>query len=255
VADRRILTEDGSPTLFSAEYGETYHNLSGAFLESRERYVEPCRVAERARAGGVRILDVGFGLGFNLALAWSEVRRSAPAARLRIVSLEKSPICADLWRELAAGLPDPAVIDGVARLLAAGELEEGPVSLKLSVGRAEDTIERVGERFDCVFLDPFSPDRNPELWTPGFLSAVRRRVDRGAILSTYSAAVRVRVALLRAGWRIGAGPRVGRKSSGTLASAGEVEPPLPPLPPRESRRLERKARESRHDGSDSEHER
>jgi len=250
VGDDRVLTEDGSPTLFSREYGEHYHNLSGAFLESRERYVVPCRVAERAAAGGVRLLDVGFGLGFNLALAWAAVRATAPGAALRIVSLEKAPIPADLWRGLAAELLEPIIIEGVAELLERGEHSRGMVSLKLSVGRAEDTIERVGERFDGVFLDPFSPDRNPELWTPRFLAAIRRRVDEGAILSTYSAAVRVRVALLRAGWRIGAGPRVGRKSSGTLASAGEVVPPLPPLPPRETRRLERKARESRDDGAD-----
>lgn len=250
MGDARILTEDGTPTLFSREYGEHYHNLSGAFLESRDRYVVPCRVAERARAGGVRLLDVGFGLGFNLALAWAAARAAAPDAPLRIVSLEKSPIAPELWRDLAGDLLEPIIIDGVAELLSLGEHDSGAVSLKLWVGRAEDTIERVGERFDGVFLDPFSPDRNPELWTPRFLAAVRRRVDEGAILSTYSAAVRVRVALLRAEWRIGAGPRVGRKSSGTLASAGDVEPPLPPLPPRESRRLERKARESRDDGAD-----
>jgi tRNA U34 5-methylaminomethyl-2-thiouridine-forming methyltransferase MnmC len=250
VGDDRVLTEDGSPTLFSHEYGEHYHNLSGAFLESRERYVIPCRVIERARAGGVRLLDVGFGLGFNLALAWEAVREAAPGATLRIVSLEKAPIAPEHWRSLAAGLLEPIIIEGVADLLERGEHARGAVSLKLWVGRAEDTIERVGERFDGAFLDPFSPDRNPELWTPRFLAAIRRRVDEGAILSTYSAAVRVRVALLRAGWRIGAGPRVGRKSSGTLASAGDVVPPLPPRLPWGERRLERKARESRDDGAD-----
>lgn len=249
MGEDRVLTEDGTPTLYSREYGEHYHNLSGAFLESRERYVVPCRVVECARAGGVRILDVGFGLGFNVALAWAAVRAAAPAATLRILSLERSPIAPGVWRDLSAGLVEPEIREGIAELLERGEHESGAVSLKLGVGRAEDTIERVGERFDGVFLDPFSPDRNPELWTPRFLAAIRRRVDEGAILSTYSAAVRVRVALLRAGWRIGAGPRVGRKASGTLASAGDVVPPLPPLPPRETRRLERKARESRDDGA------
>ncbi len=250
MADQTVVTGDGSPTLLSAAYGEHYHSLSGAFLEARERFVGPCRVVERARAGEVRILDVGFGLGFNLALAWQAVRAVAPGARLRIVSLEKAPIEPDLWRKLASGIADQTIIERVADLLRDGEVVAGPVSLKLWVGEAEDTIERVEDRFDCVFLDPFSPDRNPELWTHRFLEAVRRRVDEGAILSTYSAAVRVRIALLRAGWCVGVGPRVGLKSSGTLASVGEVVPPLPSLPLRESRRLERKARESRHDAPD-----
>ena len=251
MADERVLTDDGSPTFFSEAYGETYHNTSGAFLEAEERYCIPCRIAERAREGSVRILDVGFGLGFNVAFAWMAARRAFPAASVRIVSLEKAPIAPERWRGLARSFPASdnsiEVIEAISALLGAREVSVGPASLKMVVGAAETEIETIDEHFDAVFLDPFSPGRNPELWTPRFLTAVRRRVDEGAILSTYSAAVRVRVALLQAGWQIGAGPRVGRKSSGTLASAGSVQPPLPPLRPREVRRLERKARESRND--------
>ena len=247
-----IATEDGSPTLYSERYQEHYHNLSGAFLEARGRYVEPCRVVERARASGsVSILDVGFGLGFNLAWAWGIVAREAPGASIRLVSLESDPITPATWDTFAPSFAAPEalgedardVVAGVRELLGTGAYARGSLCLKLFVGRAEDTIEQVEEGFDAVFLDPFSPDRNAELWTAEFLGAVARKCRPGAILSTYSAAVRVRIALLRAGWRIGAGPRVGRKSSGTLASIGETEPPLPPLAPRVERRLARRARE------------
>lgn len=247
---RPIVTEDGSPTLHSEEYGEPYHNLSGAWLEAQVRYVVPCRIVDRALRGPVRILDIGFGLGWNLAWAWRAVREAAPRTELRITSLEKAPIPPATWLELARRFPDPTIVRGVRKLLEEREFRDGPIHLKLTVGEADETIDGVEEGIDAVFLDPFSPDRNPELWTPRFLAAVRRKVSGGAILSTYSAAVRVRVALLRAGWRPGAGPRVGRKSSGTLASVGEIDPPLPQLPPRELRRLERKARESDHDGPD-----
>ena len=239
-----VPTEDGSPTVFSETYREHYHNTSGAFLESLERYVIPCRIVERARAmGSIRILDVGFGLGFNLALAWRELRRAAPDAQVHIDSLEKDPIDPSLWRRLAAEMGDPTVVDGVASLLAEGVYEGDSVSLKLWCGGAEDTIDEVEKGWNSVFLDPFSPDRNGELWTTSFLRSLREGAESGAILSTYSAAVRVRVALLQAGWQIGAGPRVGKKSNGTLASAGDVSPPLPSLVPREARRLTRKANE------------
>ena len=39
-----ILTADGSATLFHREVGEHYHSLSGAHLEARYRFIEPCRV-------------------------------------------------------------------------------------------------------------------------------------------------------------------------------------------------------------------
>ena len=134
-------------------------------------------------------------------------------------------------------------MDGVATLLETGVYEGGSVSLKLWCGAAEDTIDEVEGGWDAIFLDPFSPDRNGELWTTSFLRSLRKGARLGAILSTYSAAVRVRVALLQAGWEIGAGSRVGRKSNGTVASAGDVDPPLSPLTPREARRLARKANE------------
>lgn len=249
-----VPTEDGSPTLFSEEYGEHFHNLSGAALEARERYLVPCRIVELARARGrLSILDIGFGLGFNVALACEALREGAPEARVRITTLEKSPIPPALWRKLARGLlgggarsrGEEEITEGLATLLTAGEARLGPVEIKMRVGAAEDVIEDLEGPFDAVFLDPFSPDRNPELWTERFLGEVARKCRAGAILSTYSAAVRPRVALLRAGWRIGAGPRVGRKSSGTLATIGEVEPPIPPLTPREQRRLQRRAEEVR----------
>ncbi|MFL2859084.1 MAG: MnmC family methyltransferase [Planctomycetota bacterium] len=53
-----------------------------------------------------------------------------------------------------------------------------------------------------------------------------RFAKRGGILSTYSSAAKARLALMAAGWEIGLGPRVGRKSSGTVASRGSVDPPL-----------------------------
>ncbi len=249
------ITADGSPTLYSEEYGELYHHSSGAFLESRERYVVGCRVIERLRtAGQLEVLDIGFGLGFNVALAVEEFLRQVPGARLKVVSLEKDPISIERWEALSQTFSDRSVPPLITTLLAQGTAElrtseGGVVSLQILVGEAENTIGGLEGGFGAVFLDPFSPGRNPELWTPKFLGAVRQSVEEGAILSTYSAATRVKVALLEAGWRIGAGPAVGGKSTGTLASAGEVDPPLPALPPRELRRLERKARESKNDAA------
>ena len=243
--DQPIPTDDGTPTLYSPDYGEYYHNLSGAFLEARGRYVEACRVVERAtREGKIRILDIGFGLGFNLALAWQAVREGAPTAALEIVTLEKAPISPQMWRSLSGQIPEPEIVEGVAELLETGVYCRGSVSLKFLVGGAEDTIEWGEEGFEAVFLDPFAPDRNAELWTPEFLRAVRMRTIPGAILSTYSSASRVRIALLRAGWTIGMGARVGRKSNGTIAANGEVDPPLPSLHPRVLRRLGKRASEA-----------
>jgi len=91
-----------------------------------------------------------------------------------------------------------------------------------------------GERFDAVFLDPFSPRQEPDLWQQAFLSAIAVRMERGSWLATYSASLAVRAGLAAAGLRVGAGPAVGAKREGTLASP-DWDPPA--LAPRTARRV------------------
>jgi hypothetical protein len=114
----------------------------------------------------------------------------------------------------------------------------GASTLRLVAGDARATLPALdpGLAFDVVFLDPFSPRVDPPLWEEPFLAEVARRMAPLARLSTYTTSMRVRSGLVRAGLAVGAGPRVGRKAEGTLASRGGT---VPPLAGRIQRRLER----------------
>jgi tRNA U34 5-methylaminomethyl-2-thiouridine-forming methyltransferase MnmC len=252
---RETPTADGSWTLFHAGLGEACHSSSGAWQQAVERYARACRLGERARAGEwrvCRLLDVGTGLGLNLAAALTVLDGSG--VPLHALSLELDPEVVErglaLYEraELAGGPWEPwhacvrralrAALDGPRRSVELG----GAGVLELRLGDARATLLE-GElgAFDAVFLDPFSPARAGELWEDGFLGEIARRMASGAWLSTYSAAFRVRLALAKAGLRVGRGPRVGRKGEGTLASP-DREPPA--LGPRLERRLARRARSS-----------
>ncbi|MDE0959470.1 MAG: MnmC family methyltransferase [Planctomycetota bacterium] len=240
MAQPAILTGDGSPTLFHRTVGEHYHSLSGAHLEARQRFIEPCRVIRTARVRGqIRILDIGFGLGTNLGWAVHDIQRAAPGAAIEIVSLERDLLPGDQLKLFFRALPQARLSVMLKRLVEERRWIEEGLQLTLLVGDAEQLIDSLEGRFDAVFLDPFSPKLNPGPWRADFLRAVRNRMVEGGILSTYSSARRVRLSLLRSGWQIGCGPAVGMKSSGTLASAGSVQPPLPPLDAKLQRKLAR----------------
>lgn len=65
-----IQTADGSPTLFSDRYNESFHSTFGAATESRYVFLESSGVTERFRQGlPTRILEIGFGLGLNALLS------------------------------------------------------------------------------------------------------------------------------------------------------------------------------------------
>ncbi len=118
-----VITADGSATLASAQVGEACHSRAGAWAEARERYARPARLGERARSGEltrVQLLDVGTGLGWNLAAALSELRGTG--AFLDVLSLER----------------DSSVIEATLRLARTGRLapptlavEHAPVALAL----------------------------------------------------------------------------------------------------------------------------
>lgn len=248
-------TADGSWTLFHAGVGESCHSLAGAWQQAVARYAGACELARRAEEGELascRLLDVGTGLGLNLAAALAALERSG--VPLVALSLELDPEVIErglaLYErtDLARGAWEPwharvrsALRAALVRPGRVVELGEGGV-LELRLGDARTTLLAADAgpeagTFDAVFLDPFSPARDSALWEEAFLAEVARRMRRSAWLSTYSAAFRVRLALARAGLRVGRGPRVGTKGEGTLASP-EREPPA--LAHRLARRLARR---------------
>jgi len=261
---KRITTADGSWTLEHPEHGEACHSRYGAWMEARERYCIPCHLEELAgERDELRLLDVGTGLGLNIAAALEVTRRAGTL--LRVVTLERSPDVIRTAIELGLEAPSRATDDEAAE--AAAELHglvlrtlaraleapgeelpfEGPSelgTLRLVLGDARETLPALEPetRFDLCFLDPFSHRKEPELWMPDFLRAVADRLDQGGWLSTYSASIRVRAGLLAAGLSVGLGPRVAKKAAGTVARRGAA---LPTFEPRIEKRVQRAAEELR----------
>ncbi len=242
-----VATADGAWTLRHPVHAQACHSLSGAWQQARERYARPCRLRElaleRARTQGsprVRLLDIGTGIGLNLAAALEAL--SGTGADLAAVSLELDPDVLASARELPA-MP-PGVETWLAPVREALAAPAGTASsargleLTLVLGDARDTLAALApsEPFDAVFLDPFSPGVDAALWSAQFLRQVALRMAPWAVLSTYSSSIAVRAALQAAGLVLGEGPRVGAKASGTLASLGGG---LPALPGRVLRRLQR----------------
>jgi tRNA U34 5-methylaminomethyl-2-thiouridine-forming methyltransferase MnmC len=245
-------TADGSWTLWNEELDEGCHSSAGAWTQARQRYARACRL-EQLTGPRARVLDVGTGLGLNLAAALEAL---APrGVGLEAVTFEREPEVVERGlalysrAELVAG-PWERWHAPIRRALAAALATPGeaqtfedprglPHTLTLQLGDARTTLARTAAapRADAIFLDPFSPRRCPTLWEEDFLARLAQQLAPEGWLSTYSAAFRVRLALARAGLRVGLGPRVGTKSEGTLASPGLTPPSLPA---RLARRLARR---------------
>lgn len=202
---RAVKTNDLSLTLYSEEYDETYHSVSGALDEALRKFVEPCCVRN-----GMKILDICFGLGYNAGMAIHKFKNC------KIISLEKDKRVLDAVYSLE--VPDWFAETYEKIRIAAKHLHyKNSCEIQIILGDAAETIKQVNETFNAVFLDPFSPRKNPELWTTEFLQEIRKRMEKGAILATYSCAGQVKRNLKEAGFEIKDGPVVGRRAPGTIA--------------------------------------
>ena len=247
------LTNDGSSTFFSSEFGELFHSYHGARQEARLKFVEPLQLAQRALQPRLRLLDICYGLGYNTAAALATIWAINPNCCVEVVCLELNPsvpqaavsevhgksLLADhllgcchsdcTGGHFATAFPHASVLQLLTQLATEHQVQTNRLHATLLVGDARATIRLVhlsGFRADAVFLDPFSPTKCPQLWTVEFLEQVAKCLYLDGKLATYSCAAAVRIALMASGLKIGPTPPVGRRSPGTVASWVDTDLPV-----------------------------
>lgn len=238
------LTADGSFTFFSEEFGQLFHSHSGAKQEAEAKFVAPCQLSERASSSqSLYLLDICYGLGYNTAAALDAIWAANPLCRVELVALESDltvPRQA-IARKLLEAWPPP-VSQLLAKLAATCQVETPQLHAQLEIGDARQQLSRIrnsGFRADAIFLDPFSPDKCPQLWTVEFLAMAAQCLQPAGRLATYSCAAAVRTALQLAGLQVAPTPSIGRRSPGTVASFCSQD--LPPLSQQEREHLQTRA--------------
>ena len=237
------ITDDGSYTFFSEEFGQAFHSKHGAKEESIYKFSIPTLLAQKASRGHLRILDICYGLGYNTAAALATIWRSHPDCSIEVIALEldrRVPTAA-IEHQLFADWETP-IPQILAQLAWEEDLEIERLKARLIFGDARQTIIGVIERgfqADAIFLDPFSPLCCPQLWTIEFIALVARSCAPDGRIATYSCAAAVRTALRAAGLHVADTTPVGRKAPGTIASF--IAEGLPPLSQQELEHLHTRA--------------
>jgi tRNA U34 5-methylaminomethyl-2-thiouridine-forming methyltransferase MnmC len=216
------LTADGSFTFYSPAFDELFHSHFGAKQEAEKKYVEPCQLAEKAqKSTSLTLLDVCYGLGYNSAAALTTIWSANPHCFVELIALELDATVPQqaMAHQLLTGW-SPTAIATLKALAQDHFVKSDRVSAKLWLGDARQTIQSVAQstiQADAIFLDPFSTQKCPQLWTVEFLTQITRTLKPSGHLATYSCAASVRKALQLAKLNISSTANVGRRSPGTLA--------------------------------------
>jgi tRNA U34 5-methylaminomethyl-2-thiouridine-forming methyltransferase MnmC len=242
------LTDDGSFTFFSKEFGETFHSRQGARDEAFLKFAKATDLVERSQQGFVRLLDVCYGLGYNTAAALETIWSVNPQCQIEVYGLE-------LDETVPKAAIAPPLIDSwspiVRNILEAMATQHGcttnHLKATLLIGDARQMIQtlcQLGFRADAIFFDPFSPRRCPQLWTVEFFAQVAQCLAPTGKLATYSRSASVRSAMIAAGLHIGTIPLGDTYlphewSQGTVAAFDSQS--LHPLSPMEREHLQTRA--------------
>lgn len=215
----RITTDDSSITFHNSEVDEHYHTTTGALQEAIEKHVLPSKIVTFAKASSeVVIADVCFGLGYNSIVALTKIWEANPDCHVTLFAFENDK---EILKQIHT-IPFPKAYRLTAlkilQLLEKKTYEDQTLSATLFTGDFREELQQLAPgELDAVFFDPFSPKKQPELWTKDVFALVYDKMIKGGSLTTYSCAKHVREHMKHAGFIVTDGPCVGRKSPATIA--------------------------------------
>ena len=212
---KKIITPDGSVTFHNEQFDESYHSRSGAKEEAVKKFAEPCQIAEMAKKGHIRMLDVCFGLGYNTAAAIDTALEVNPTCIIDVVGLEIDEEILQAILELENSFQCFDMIKEAVKQKY--QYSKNNINIKIILGDATQTIKTIEAEFDAVFLDPFSPKKCPQLWTKEFFDDIYKLMKKNSRLATYSCARIVRDNLKNSGFTIQNGPQLWRRGPSTIA--------------------------------------
>ncbi|MGB6019652.1 MAG: TIGR01212 family radical SAM protein [Sulfurimonadaceae bacterium] len=158
--------QDGSYTIWNKAFRDHYHPTSGARVQANELFLAEALLKERLAKGPVRLLDIGFGMGYNSLLACEEAESTALHA-LEIHAIDQDRgIIAD-----SAGVIKNIPGEKLAWPLILQEIYESGTyiskhcSVTLHYGDVRHALNEQKGEFDIIFLDPFIERSNCKMVT------------------------------------------------------------------------------------------
>ena len=192
--------------------------MDRGLLQARHVFLQGCGLwspaPEPLTWQGLRqwhVLETGFGLGLSFLATWHAWRQDPQRPdRLFFTSVEAWPVDAQdiarsvqAWPELHPLAEELSrawrgLLPGVHRLV----FEGGRVQLTLCIGPVGKMLREIDISADSVFLDGFSPDVNPDMWSLHTLKAVARLCHPGTRLASWCVKRGVREDLAQCGFEV-----------------------------------------------------
>jgi tRNA U34 5-methylaminomethyl-2-thiouridine-forming methyltransferase MnmC len=185
MSNKLVITNDGSHSIFNPEVNETYHSKHGAIVEAEYVFIKNGLLAENKKQ--FNILEVGFGTGLNALLTAQKAQQKKIAINYH--GIELYPVPKESYIQLNF---TELIGEEKSKLLNLHECnweEEHVINKFFKLTKNEIALENYTSKtkFDIIYFDAFSPEKQPELWTAEVFQNMYDLLKEDGFLVTYCA--------------------------------------------------------------------
>ena len=183
--NKLVLTNDGSHSIFNTEIKECYHSKHGSIVEAEHVFIRHGFSA--IKRSKLNILEVGFGTGLNALLTYQKAEQRS--TQVNYHTMELYPIKRDTYIQLnfasLIGLDKKELL----QIHNCSWEKEHEISPYFSLIKNHTSLEEydTNVKFDIIYFDAFSPEKQAELWNKRIFQKMHRLLKNNGFLVTYCA--------------------------------------------------------------------
>jgi tRNA U34 5-methylaminomethyl-2-thiouridine-forming methyltransferase MnmC len=199
-----FITSDGSHTIADVQSNVTFHSRHGAISESRHIYIDYGLKPALKTHHHISIFEMGFGTGLNAFLSLLSIEHCSTTIYYETV--EPFPLSQEIYGLLnyAQVLSVPEKQQQFTLLHNSSWNKMVEINKSFTLKKFTDQIETFSftNNYDLVFWDAFDPITQPAVWSREIFSRLRKQMNEGARLLTYSSKTVVQQVLRSSGFSV-----------------------------------------------------
>jgi tRNA U34 5-methylaminomethyl-2-thiouridine-forming methyltransferase MnmC len=185
MTNKLVITNDGSHSIYNPEVNETYHSKHGAIVEAEYVFIKNGLLAENKKQ--FNILEVGFGTGLNALLTAQKAQQKK--IDINYHGIELYPVPKESYIQLNFTELIGEEKSKLLNLHKCNWEEEHVINKFFKLTKNEIALENYTSKtkFDIIYFDAFSPEKQPELWTAEVFQNMYDLLKEDGFLVTYCA--------------------------------------------------------------------
>lgn len=185
MTNKLVITNDGSHSIYNPEVNETYHSKHGAIVEAEYVFIKNGLLAENKKQ--FNILEIGFGTGLNALLTAQKAKQKK--IDINYHGIELYPVPKESYSQLNF---TELIGEKKSKLLQIHECnweKEHVINNFFKLTKNEIALEKYTSKtkFDIIYFDAFSPEKQAELWTAEVFHNMYNLLNEDGFLVTYCA--------------------------------------------------------------------